>query len=48
MSAIVEGIDTLLLVQCKYWMVINKPGLVAKAIKETGNTRITWILKEVR
>ncbi len=45
---IVEGVDTLLLENCKYWMVINKPGLIVKAIQESGDYRTTWLLKEIR
>jgi len=32
----------------KYWMVINEPGLIVKAIMESDTYRYTWLLKEIK
>ena len=45
----IEGFDTLIIGdQWKYWMAVNKPGLIVKVIHETSDTRFTWLLKEIK
>jgi hypothetical protein len=49
LCVIAEGLDFLLVGdKWRYWMVENIPGLIVKAIKETGEARYIWLFKEIR